>query len=127
MKAIFTTLCLLISISSFGQDTTDIYVINTTNRLVALDSDSYSFLYRNLKSLKKMRFLHFESTEDVVKFFDLCQKALDLDQGTITSNYNVSRNTVSKNVVRVNDKDGGYFLLKYSTLEHMRKAFENIE
>lgn len=124
MKAFFTTLCLLFSITSFAQDTTDVYVINETNRLVALEADSYSFFYRNLKSLKETRTLHFESETELIKFFDLCQKALDKDQGTVTSSYNVSRNRLSKNVVRVNDKDGGYFLLKYTTLEHMRKAFE---
>lgn len=124
MKALFATLCLLLSITSFGQDTTDIYVINATNRLVAIDADSYSFTYRDLKSLKERRSLYFETAADLEKFFELCQKALDKDQGTVTSDYNVSRNRLSKNVVRVNNKIGGYFLLKYTTLEHMRKAYE---
>ena len=124
MKALFTTICLLLSISSFGQDTTDIYVINKTNRLVSIDSDSYSFIYRDLKSLKHIRSFHFDTKADLDKFFNLCQKALEQDQGTITDTYNVSRNKLSKNVVRVNDKDGGYVLIKYLTLEHMRKAVE---
>ena len=124
MKALFTTLCLLISISSFGQDTTDIYVINKTNRLVTIGSDSFSFIYRDLKSLKQIRSFHFDTDADLTKFFALCFKALEKDQGTITDNYNVSRNNLSKNVVRINNKVGGYVLLKYSTLEHMQKAME---
>lgn len=124
MKSLFTTICLLLSISSFGQDTTDIYVINKTNRLVSVGSESYSFIYRDLKSLKQIRSFHFESKKDLFKFFNLCQKALEKDQGTITDDYNVSRNKLSKNVVRVNDKNGGYVLIKYVTLEHMRKAVE---
>lgn len=127
MKSLLTTLCLLLSISSFAQDTTDIYVINNTNRLVAIDTDSYSFIYRDLKSLKQIRSFHFEAKKDLVKFFDLCLKALEKDQGTITGSYNVSRNKLSKNVVRVNDKNGGYVLIKYDTLEHMRKAADRIK
>jgi len=125
MKALLTVLLLLVSLISYSQDTTDIYVINKTNRLVAIDSDSYSFIYRDLKSVKQIRSFHFKSMTELEKFFNLCQKALDKDQGTVTSEYNVSRNKLSKNVVRVNDKNGGYVLLKYSTLEHMRKAVEN--
>jgi hypothetical protein len=124
MKALLTTILLFLSIVCIGQDTTDVYVINSTNRLVAIDSDSYALIYRDLKSIKEIRSFHFESSADLEKFFELCQKALDLDQGTITDQYNVSRNTISKNVVRINDKKGGYILLKYSTLDHMRKAFE---
>jgi hypothetical protein len=124
MKALFTTLCLLISLSSFGQDTTDIYVINKTNRLVAIGTDSFSFIYRDLKSLKQIRSFHFETEDDLTKFFSLCFKALEKDQGTITDKYNVSRNNLSKNVVRINNKVGGYVLLKYTTLEHMQKALE---
>jgi hypothetical protein len=122
MKALFTTLCILISTLSFGQDTTDIYVINKTNRLVSVGTSSYSFVYRDLKSLKQIKSFHFETLVDLEKFFGLCQKALEKDQGTVTEKYNVSRNRLSKNVVRVNDKTGGYVLLKYSTLEHMKKA-----
>lgn len=124
MKALFTTLFIFLFITCFGQDTTDIYVINKTNRLVAIDSDSYSFIYRDLKSVKEIRSFHFESKVELDKFFELCQKALDKDQGTVTSEYNVSRNKLSKNVVRVNNKIGGYVLIKYSTLDHMRKAVE---
>lgn len=124
MNSVFTSIFLLLSVASFGQDTIDVYVINSTNRLVAIDSDSYALIYRDLKTIKEIRSFHFETIADLEKFFGLCQKALDLDQGTITDEYNVSRNTISKNVVRINDKKGGYILLKYSTLDHLRKAFE---
>ena len=127
MKALFTALFLLTSGFGFGQDTTDIYVINKTNRLVAIQPDSYAFIYRDLKSLKQVRSIDFESDTDLLKFFKLCQKALDKDQGTVTAAYNVSRNRLSKNVVRIQDKDDGYVLLSYSTLDHMRKAFEREE
>lgn len=127
MKALFTTLCLLVSLFGFSQDTTDIYVINKTNRLVAIQPDSYAFIYRDLKSLKQIRSFNFETKADLLAFFKLCQKALDKDQGTITSDYNVSRNRLSKNVVRIQDKNDGYVLLSYSTLDHMRSALEREE
>lgn len=127
MKALFTTLCLLVSLFGFSQDTTDIYVINKTNRLVAIQPDSYAFIYRDLKSLKQIRSFNFETKADLLAFFKLCQKALDKDQGTITSDYNVSRNRLSKNVVRIQDKNDGYVLLSYTTLDHMRSALEREE
>lgn len=127
MKALFTSLCLLVSVFGFSQDTTDIYVINKTNRLVAIQSDSYAFIYRDLKSLKQIRSFNFETKADLLTFFNLCQKALDKDQSTITSDYNVSRNRLSKNVVRIQDKKDGYVLLSYTTLDHMRSALEREE
>lgn len=127
MKALFTALCLLVSVFGFSQDTTDIYVINKTNRLVAIQSDSYAFIYRDLKSLKQIRSFNFETKADLLAFFKLCQKALDKDQGTITSGYNVSRNRLSKNIVRIQDKKDGYVLLSYTTLDHMRSALEREE
>jgi hypothetical protein len=127
MKALFTTFCLLVSIFGFGQDTTDIYVINKTNRLVAMQTDSYAFIYRDLKSLKQIQSFDFETKADLLKFFKLCQKALDKDQTTITADYNVSRNRLSKNVVRIQNKEGGYVLLSYTTLDHMRSALEREE
>jgi len=127
MKALFTTFCLLVSIFGFGQDTTDIYVINKTNRLVTIQTDSYAFIYRDLKSLKQIQSFDFETKADLLKFFKLCQKALDKDQATITADYNVSRNRLSKNVVRIQNKEGGYVLLSYTTLDHMRSALEREE
>jgi sialic acid synthase SpsE len=127
MKALFTSLFLLVSVFGFSQDTTDIYVINKTNRLVAIQSDSYAFIYRDLKSLKQIRSFNFETKADLLTFFKLCQKALDKDQSTITSDYNVSRNRLSKNVVRIQDKKDGYVLLSYTTLDHMRSALEREE
>lgn len=122
MKTILASLLLIVSFNGFSQDTTDVYVINNTNRLVSIDGNSYAFIYRDLKSLKQIRSFHFSSKTELDKFFNLCQKALDQDQGTITASYNVSRNRISKNVVRINDKNDGYVLLKYDTLDHMRKA-----
>jgi hypothetical protein len=127
MKALSTTFCLLVSIFGFGQDTTDIYVINKTNRLLAIETDSYAFIYRDLKSLKQIQSFDFETKADLLKFFKLCQKALDKDQATITADYNVSRNRLSKNVVRIQNKEGGYVLLSYTTLDHMRSALEREE
>ena len=125
MKLILSTLFVLVQLAAFSQDTTDIYVINKTNRLIKIDDAAYAFVYRDLKSLKEIRSFNFENKTALDKFFRLCQKALDVDQGTVTGHYNVSRNRLSKNVVRVNDKNGGYTLIKYTTLDHMRKALEN--
>ena len=124
MKALFTTLFLLVSVFGFSQDTTDIYVINKTNRLVALQSDSYAFIYRDLKSLKQIRSFNFDDKAGLLKFFRLCYKALDQDQGTVTSKYNVSRNRLNKNVVRVQDKNNGFVLISNSTLDNMREALK---
>lgn len=127
MKFLFTSIFFLVSIFCFSQDTTDIYVINKTNRLVSIQPDSYAFIYRDLKSLKQIRSFDFETKADLLKLFMLCQKALDKDQGTITSDYNVSRNKLSKNVVRIQDKKGSYVLLSYTTLDHMRNALTREE
>ena len=127
MKFLFTSIFFLVSIFCFSQDTTDIYVINKTNRLVSIQPDSYAFIYRDLKSLKQIRSFDFETKADLLKLFMLCQKALDKDQGTITSDYNVSRNKLSKNVVRIQDKKGSYVLLSYTTLNHMRNALTREE
>lgn len=114
------------SITVNAADTADIYVINSTTRFVALPDEGntkYSFFYRDLKYLKTIRELKFQSAEDANKFFDTCEKALETDKTFITHGYNVSRNRLSKNVLRLNNKEGGYYLLKYDSLEKMRKAF----
>jgi len=108
-------------------DTIDIYVINNTNRFVALPAEAntkYAFFYRDLKSLRTINELKFQNVTEVTKFFDTCEKALETGQLYVTQGYNISRNRLSKNVVRLNNKEGGYTLLKYATLEHMRKAFD---
>lgn len=136
MKNYISLLLILLTFGAFAQesdslklnaaDTTEIYVINSTTRFVALPNEGntkYSFFYRDLKYIKTIRELKFQSAEDVNKFFDICEKALETDKTYITSGYNVSRNRLSKNVLRLNNKDGGYYLLKYDSLEKMRKAF----
>lgn len=123
MKSFVLFFIFFLAFNTYSQDTTDLYVINNTNRLVKLGEGEYAFIYRDLKSLKEIRSIDFDSNDAMSKFFDLCFKALEKDQGTVTEHYNVSRNKLSKNVVRVNDKQGGYFLLKYETLEHMKSAF----
>ncbi len=130
---------LLIMVVSFGAtaqesnnlktneaDTVDLYVINSTTRFIALPdegSTKYSFFYRDLKYLKTIRELKFQSAEDVQKFFNTCDKALETDKTFVTQGYNVSRNRLSKNVLRLNNKEGGYYLLKYSSLEKMKSTF----
>lgn len=136
MKNILTLILVVFSFGAFAQendtpklnsaDTTEIYVINSTTRFVALPNEGntkYSFFYRDLKFLKIIRELKFQNSEEVNKFFDTCEKALETDKTFITQGYNVMRNKLSKNVLRLNNKDGGYFLLKYDSLEKMRKAF----
>ncbi len=130
---------LLIMVVSFGAtaqesnnlktneaDTVDLYVINSTTRFIALPdegSTKYSFFYRDLKYLKTIRELKFQSAEDVQKFFNTCDKALETDKTFVTQGYNVSRNRLSKNVLRLNNKEGGYYLLKYNSLEKMKSTF----
>lgn len=122
MKTIILLSALFFCNLSFSQDTSEVYVINKTNRLVSVNNTGYAFLYRDLKSLKEVRSFDFKNKHELLRFFELCQKALEQDQGTVTDNYNVSRNKLSKNVVRVNDKKGGYVLIKYATLQKMKTA-----
>lgn len=108
-------------------DTVDLYVINNTTRFIALPdegSTKYAFFYRDLKYLKTVRELKFQSAEDVQKFFNTCDKALETDKTFVTQGYNVSRNRLSKNVLRLNNKDGGYYLLKFNSLEKMKSTFK---
>ena len=108
-------------------DTVDLYVINNTTRFVALPdegSTKYSFFYRDLKYLKIIRELKFQSGSDVERFFNTCDKALETDKTFITQGYNVSRNRLSKNILRLNNKEGGYFLLKSASLEKMKSTFQ---
>lgn len=138
MKYTVLLTSLFISVLSFGQakdslavasaDTVELYVINKTNKFVGLPdegSGKYSFFYRDLKYIKEIRELKFNSKEEVTKFFETCEKAMNTDKTYITQGYNVSRNKLSKNVLRLNNKDGGYYLLKEATLDNMKKAFEN--
>ena len=123
-----TLFLLLVSTSVFGQsDTTDLYVINNTNRLVSIKTDGkthYAFCYRDLKSLRITKCFPFEDKQALTDFFDRCEKSLETDKTLVTKHYNTSRNKLNKNVVRVNNKEGGYVLIKYDTLQKMRNAFD---
>lgn len=123
------TLLLLLLLSGFtyAQDTTDIYVINNTNRFVAIDHEgntSYAIVYRDLRSIKEMHTIHFENKANAHVFFEHCMIALEQDKIVENKRYSINRNALSKNVIRVEDEDEGYFMLKYSTVERMRTAFE---
>jgi len=131
MKSLFLLIFLSFGSLTFAQsdsttvieDTSDIYVINNTNRLIQV-GDDYSIEFRDLKRLTEVHYIRFESQADVSKFFADCYKVLD--QNTTISNqlYTVNRNVLSKNVVRVQHHDLAYFLLSYGTIENMEKAFE---
>lgn len=114
-------------VNELAYDTTDLYVISNSSRFVELSGQGkskYAFYYRDLKYVKEIRELKFYSVDEAIKFFNICQKALDTDKTYITKGYNISRNRISKNVLRLNNKDGGYTLMKRSTYEHIRDAFE---
>ena len=108
-------------------DTIDLYVINSSTRFISLPDEGntkYSFFYRDLKYLKIIRELKFQSGSDVERFFSTCDKALETDKTFITQGYNVSRNRLGKNILRLNNKEGGYFLLKSASLEKMKSTFQ---
>lgn len=108
-------------------DTTDLYVINDNGRLVSITNEGnnkYAFFFRSLKSPRPQKELLFKSADELAKFFEICEKALATDKTYITSGFNISRNTLNKNVVRMNDKEGDYNLLKRETIQLMREAFE---
>ena len=128
MERILLSLFLVISSFSFAQDTTDVYVINSTNRLIRIangSSNTYAIEYRNLKKLKETVSINFGKKEAVYKFFDTCEKVLNTDTRIIGENYNVNRNKVDKNTVKVDNKfEGAYFLVKRETLDNMRSAMD---
>ena len=107
-------------------DTTKIYVINNTNEFVEIKGSgytTYSFFYRDLKFIKETRELKFSNKTKVTEFFDKAEKVLATDSGIITADYNLYRNKLSKKVLRLQNKDGGYVLLSRETLETMRSEF----
>ncbi|XOV66315.1 MAG: hypothetical protein ACFHU9_11815 [Fluviicola sp.] len=131
MKSHILPLFLLISSFSFCQsdsvsvaeDTSNIYVINSTNRLIKV-GDDYSIEFRDLKRLTEVHYIRFESKEAVQKFFTDCYRVLDQDATISNSLYTLNRNMLSRNVVRIEHDDEAYFLLAYGTLEKMEKAFK---
>ena len=142
MKMYITLSLILVSLSGFSQetldstaviepitvDTVDLYVINSTNRLIALPNEGltkYAYQYRDLKYLRTMRELKFQNAEAMEKFFGICDKALATDKTLITQGYNISRNRLNKNVIRLNNKENGYTLLKRETLEFMKTEFRS--
>lgn len=109
-----------------SSDTVDIYVLSKNSRFVELKGEGksrYAFYYRDLKFIKELRELIFEDADDAIKFFNICQKALDTDKTYITHGYNVMRNRASKNVLRLQNKDGGYTMIRRDTFDDMRAAF----
>lgn len=121
---------LLLTFTSWSQnDTTRIYVINNTNEFVQIKGGgytTYSFFYRDLKFVKETRELKFKNKEKVNEFFDKAEKVLATDSGIITADYNLYRNKVSKNVLRLQNKEGGYVLISRETLETMRAEFNKL-
>ncbi|MCR9171593.1 MAG: hypothetical protein NXI10_03815 [bacterium] len=131
MKTYFFLFFLLIGGISFGQtdstvvteDTSNIYVINNTNRLIQV-GDDYSIEFRDLKRLTEVHYIRFEDEQAVRKFFSDCYKVLEQNTTIATELYIVNRNVLSRNVARIEHDDLAYFLLAYGTLEKMEKAFD---
>lgn len=108
--------------TSLVSDTTDIYVINTTNRLAGVGS-GYILEFRDLRSIKETRSIHFSNTTEMQRFFDDSYTALDRNTTVNRDLYTLRRNLVSKNMLTVELEDKSYFLLTYGTIEKMEKAF----
>lgn len=130
MKKLLLILFSTFSLSLTAQsDTTKIYVINKTNEFVQIKSGgntTYSFFYRDLKFVKETRELKFSNKAKVNEFFDKAEKVLATDSGILTADYNLYRNKLSKNVLRLQNKDGGYVLISRETLETMRSEFNKL-
>ena len=130
MKQLIVIILSALSFSSFSQnDTTKIYVINKTNEFVQIKGGgytTYSFFYRALKFVKETRELVFKNKDKVNEFFDKAEKVLATDSGIITADYNLYRNKLSKNVLRLQNKVGGYVLISRETLETMRSEFNKL-
>ena len=131
MRTFLLAAFLLLGFQNFAQtdtvivskDTVNVYVISSTNRLIEIEGD-YAIEYRDLKNLKNGRFLNFDSAKDLEKFFDSCFRSLEKGTEIASVNYTLSRNKISKNVVRVQGKEKSYFMLSYETLEKMKTAYE---
>ena len=130
MKQIILIFLSTMAFTALSQsDTTKIYVINKTNEFVQIENGgytTYSFFYRDLKFVKETRELVFKNKEKVNEFFDKAEKVLATDSGIIGSDYNLYRNKLSKNVLRLQNKEGGYVLLSRETLETMRAEFNKL-
>lgn len=134
MKSIFVALFMLVGFTSFSQedsttivnDTLDIYVINSTNRLIHTNT-SFAIEYRDLKSLRDVRTIRFASEKEVDRFFANCFRAMEADVNIVSEHYTVNRNKLNKNLVRVHEKDGAYFLMSYDTVQKMQTAFERLK
>ena len=127
MKKLILITFAFLGLSASAQDTTDIYVINNTNRLVEItkmDITSYSFFYRDLKYVKTIRELSFDNNEELEKFFDQAEKVLATDVGVMTAKYNLSRNKLSKTTLKLRNKEDGYVMISRETLEIMRSEYQ---
>lgn len=128
MKLFLPILLLTLSSSCFSQDTTDVYVLSSSNRLVQIKKDSqisYALEYRNLKKLKETVCIDFGKKENVYKFFETCDHVLNTDTRVVGERYNIGRNKIDKNTVKVDNKnEGAYCLIKRETLENMRSAMD---
>lgn len=130
MKYLLLFSLLFLSVQLEAQsDTVKIYIINNTNRFVQVKTPEkihYSFFYRDLKHMKETRELIFPNKQEVNEFFDKAEKVLATDAGIITSKYNLYRNKLNKNTLRLQNKEGGYVLISRETLETMRKEFDKL-
>lgn len=130
MKQLLLILITTVAFNLSAQsDTTKIYVINNTNEFVQVQKGgytTYSFFYRDLKFVKETRELKFSNKTKVNEFFDKAEKVLATDSGIITADYNLYRNKLSKNVLRLQNKEGGYVLISRETLETMRAEFNKL-
>ena len=130
MKYLILIFLTCLSIQTYAQsDTTMIYSISKTNQFVQVktpEKTHYSFFYRDLKFMKETRELIFATKQDVNEFFDKAEKVLATDSGIITSEYNLYRNKLNKNTLRLQNKKGGYVLISRETLETMRKEFDKL-
>lgn len=137
MKTVFLIALILIGFSASGQedstyvapdtavvafDTVNVYVINSTNRLIKVN-DSYALIYRDLRSIREIDTIRFSSAKELDKFFETSFKSLEKGIAITGQNYHVSRNVISKNIVRVENMKDAYFLLTYDTVEKMQTAF----
>ena len=128
MKLFLPLLLLSLGSFCFSQDTTDVYVLSSSNRLIQIKKDAqicYSLEYRNLKKLNETVSIDFGKKENVYKFFETCEHVLNTDTRVVGERYNIGRNKIDKNTVKVDNKKGGaYCLIKRETLENMRSAMD---
>ena len=135
MKQLITAIFLLVGFQIIAQedslsvhiDTSEVYVINNTNRVIKIGDNAYAFEFRDVTSINDVHTLHFDSADEFEKFLSTCYRSLEQGVTVVGEKYAINRNRLSKKLIRIDNKDDAYFMLSYDTVEKIETAYERIK